>query len=217
MNDQVSRYPLSWPLGWKRTPTARRRAAAFSKRIVDGQWLDGSTRTRKASLSVGDGRNRLLAELRRLGAREVLISSNLRVTLDGIPHASQAKQIADPGVAVYFRLGTAPRVLACDRWSSAADNMAAIAGHIEAIRTQERYGVGTFEQAFAGYAGLPPKADPWQVLRLTRSATVDQVIDTHRHLAKTNHPDVGGSADAMARINGARDELLSAIAAMARP
>lgn len=28
----------------------------------------------------------------------------------------------------------------CDKWTSAADNMAAIAGHINAIRAVDRYG-----------------------------------------------------------------------------
>jgi hypothetical protein len=32
-----------------------------------------------------------------------------------------------------------------------ADNIAAIAAHIDAIRRQDRYGVGTLDQAFAGY------------------------------------------------------------------
>ena len=60
----------------------------------------------------------------------------------------------DPGVAVYFQLHDKERVLACDKWDTVADNIAAIAAHIDGIRRQDRYGVGTIDQAFAGYSAL---------------------------------------------------------------
>ena len=201
----VSRYPLSWPSGWKRTPAHARRPAPFSKRTaMTGQF---GSYTRKSSLDVGDGLSRLMGELSRLGARAVIVSSNLRLRQDGLPVANQAKQLEDPGIAVYFTLKGAPRALACDKWTSAAENMAAIAGHIAAIRMQERYGVGTLEQAFAGYATLPPAAvDWWSVLGVSREATRDQVDAAYRAKARSAHPDVGGSHDEMTKINAARDE-----------
>jgi len=169
---------------------------------------DGSRSSykQKESLSVGQGLERLTNELRRLSVSSVIISSNLRVRQDGLPYSQQAKSLDDPGVAVYFKLKGAPRVLACDRGLSAAENMAAIAGHIEAIRAQDRYGVGSIEQAFAGYTALPPAAsDWWIVLGVPRTATLDQVDDTFKQLARTHHPDAGGSHEQMARIAAARD------------
>jgi len=54
-----------------------------------------------------------------------------------------------------------------------SDNIAAIAAHIEALRAQERYGVGTIEQAFAGYSALEHRT--WQiVLRLDAGASLDR-------------------------------------------
>jgi hypothetical protein len=164
-------------------------------------------------LTVGDGLARLAGELRRLGARTVVISSNLRTNLDGTITAKQAKQLEDPGVAVYFRLHDAPRVLACDRWTSAADNMAAIAAHIEAIRAQDRYGVGTLDQAFAGYAALPPvggsQGGDWRAEFGIRpdepGLTLTQIEGLYRLLVTERHPDRGGSHDAIVRLNLARD------------
>lgn len=199
----IERFPLSWPVGWTRTRPAARRAAAFGKRVV----VPGRTYATTERLSVGDGLDRLTGELRRLGASQVVISSNLRVRQDGLPYAQQAKVLDDPGVAVYFRLAGAPRCLACDRWSSAADNLAAIAGHIESIRAVDRYGVGTLEQAFAGYAALPPSAEAnwWLVLGVPRDASPDCIDAAFKRLARTAHPDAGGSHDAMARLSAARD------------
>lgn len=181
MNEDATRYPLSWPTGWVRTASHQRKRAAFHQR-KPVYFQDGRTGySQKAALTVGDALTRLEGELSRLGARSVVISSNLRVRQDGLPYSQQAKSLDDPGVAVYFRLKGAPRALACDRWTSAADNIAAIAGHVNAIRAVDRYGVGTIEQAFAGYAALPPTAaDWWLVLDVPRTATVECVEQSFR-------------------------------------
>jgi hypothetical protein len=205
----ATRYPLAWPRGWIRTRA--RRAAMFSKNPRK-TTTDGQAYRLRAALTVGDGLERLAGELRRLGARQIVISSNLRTNLDGTITAKQAKQLEDPGVAVYFRLHEAPRVLACDRWTSAADNMAAIAGHIEAIRAQDRYGVGTLDQAFAGYAALPPvggtQGGDWRTelgMPDARDLTWTAVEAQYRRLLLERHPDRGGSHDAIVRLNLARD------------
>ena len=88
-----TRYPLQWPVGWKRTPY--RVGAKFSK--YDKR------------LSVFDGVQRVLRELERLGVTEadVVISTNLQTRLDGMPRSDQA-QPADPGVCVYWQRGEKP-------------------------------------------------------------------------------------------------------------
>jgi hypothetical protein len=206
--ESVKRYPLEWPSGWKRTTF--RKAAPFFKQVR--QYTDTGSYARKESLSVGDATKRLTGELKRLGAQRVVISSNLRLRDDGLPYATQAKQLGDPGVAVYFTLSKQPRVLACDRWSSVADNMAAIAGHIEAIRAVDRYGVGTLEQAFAGYKALPADtAADWRaVFGFPKESrpSIDDVTTRYHAAAKQRHPDVGGTEIEMAHLNRARDYAL---------
>jgi hypothetical protein len=139
----------------------------------------------------------------------VVISSNLQVTNAGRPYTKQAKVLEDPGVAVYFRLNQTALVLACDRWLSVAENMAAIAGHIEAIRAQDRYGVGSVEQAFAGYKALPADtARDWRHVFGFKAGTepsMDEVDRAFKALARGQHPDSGGSHEMMAFLNRARD------------
>lgn len=215
MSDEtVDRYPLEWPLGWVRTPSGRRQNAKFGRRE---RATAGGFRALKY-LSVGDGVERLTGELRRLGATRVIISSNLRTRLDGLPYAQQSKSLPDPGVAVYFHLKKQSLVLACDRWHSVADNMAAIAGHIEAIRAVDRYGVGTMEQAFSAYKALPADtAADWRMVLFGVKdcvATVEDVQAAYRARAREVHPDITKDDGArMAHLNRARDYALAELAA----
>lgn len=150
-------------------------------------------------------------ELDRIGARDEVLSTNVRVRIDGLPRSGE-KEPTDPGAAVYFRLKGQPRCLACDKWDRVADNIAAIAARIEAIRAVDRYGVGTLDQAFAGYAALPAPASGWRsVLGFGASdaVTIDAVNQAWRERVRTAHPDAGGSHDAVANVNTARDEALA--------
>jgi DnaJ-domain-containing protein 1 len=205
----VDRYPLSWPPGWKRT-TARQVAQFGARRTQtssDGQrsW------TNLGRLSVAESMGRLQRELDLLRATHVVLSSNVAIRLDGLPRSGQPEP-RDPGVAVYFQLAGKPRCLACDRWTRVADNVAAIAAHVGALRAMDRWGVGTTEQAFAGFVALPPSAEEWWiVLGVPPSAPWETVEAAYRVQLKKHHPDAGGSDAAMARINAARDLAAKAI------
>jgi hypothetical protein len=198
----VQRFPLQWPVGWKRTPAASRKPARFGVRrsSVPGGW--GA----KHWLSVADALARLQSELRMLGAAAEVLSTNVVLRLDGLPRSGQGEPV-DPGAAVYFGLKGKPRCLACDRWTRVADNIAAIAAHVEAIRAVDRYGVGTMEQAFAGYAQLQAGPTDWRsVLGLGHySVTMDDVDAAFKRLARIAHPDAGGTDAEMARLNQARE------------
>lgn len=211
------RFPLAWPAGWKRTTYGQRRRAKFSRikstyRPSSRPGERGYTSKQSERLTIGDGTARLSGEMRRMGVRngDWLISSNVSVRLDGLPYANAA-QPPDPGVAVYFRLGSKrePRVLACDVWDRVADNLAAIAGHVEALRAIDRYGVGTLEQAFAGYAAIPQKTGgaDWRTelgFSAGASVAVEDIEAVFKVLARARHPDSGGTHEAMARLNEAR-------------
>lgn len=203
----AQRYPLAWPTGWKRTPYASRRRAKFqSTRTMN--YPTGGTYRQNRPLELSDALGRVSDEMRRLGVRsgDWLISSNLKIRLDGMPYAEQ-RSPDDVGVALYFRLKGADRVLACDRWTRIADNLAAVAAHIEALRATDRYGVASLEQAFAGYQALPAKGGTW---RSSLGFGPDDVVTREavemafRSRARTAHPDVGGSHDEMASLTEAR-------------
>lgn len=210
----VTRYPLSWPSGWKRTLAAGRKRATFGHAPQrPSTTTPGHFWRAKTELSVALATDRLLGELHRLGAADVILSTNLVVRLDGFPRSGQAEP-ADPGVAVYFTLKRADRCLACDRWTRVADNIAALAAHVSALRGIDRWGVGTVDQAFTGYTALPPAAADWAlILGVSSAATLDDVDAAFRRLARDAHPDHGGSHHDMARLTEAREAARQALVA----
>lgn len=197
MTEPIQSFPLSWPAGWRRLERWQRERARFSR--FDQR------------LSVLDGITRVLGELARMGIDrdDVVISTNVPTRLDGLPKSNTAEP-ADPGVAVYWRSGKGSRCMAIDRYDRVADNLAAIAATLDAMRAIERHGgAAILDRAFAGFAALPAPEQPWQVLGLqTSRPTREQVEDAFRRLAMKHHPDRGGDPAEMARINAARDELL---------
>lgn len=154
--------------------------------------------------SVAVARERLQREVDLLGARGVILSTNVELRLDGQPRSDRSEP-SDPGVALYFKLKGKDTVLACDRWTRVADNIIAIAKHIEAIRGMDRWGVGSLDQVFTGYQALPAPEQWWQVLGVSEGASVADIDAAYRAAAPKAHPDRGGSDAAMARLNAARD------------
>lgn len=204
-------YPLAWPNGWKRTPRHLRAPATFRTVKLGNPEAGGKP------VTVPIARERLAMQLDALRAGDPILSTNLPLRVDGQPRAGQPEP-DDTGAACYFNLGTRPLVLACDRWNTVAGNIAAIAAHIGAMRSMDRWGVGTVEQLFAGFAALPaagPGQRPWRdVLNLPGRATIEDVKQRHLALMKVWHPDVeGGSTEKMATLNVARDQALAEIGA----
>lgn len=207
MNAPDNAWPLAWPISWPRS-RSRTRAKFGHASFVEN--VNGQTKwTPQRRLSIAESRTRLLAELGRLGAAQIVISTNIKTRGDGLPY-SNAAEPSDPGVAVYFRLKGEPRVLACDKWDRVADNLAALAKHIEAVRGQVRWGVGSLEQAFGGYKALPAMGarQPWWVVLKVdqRTATVDDIEKARNRLLMKHHPDRGGSHDQAADVNAAYQE-----------
>src|SRR5664279_1313499 len=67
------------------------------------------------------------------------------------------------------------------------------------------------ESEHDGFAALPaPVIRPWwAVLEVSPSATSDAIGTNYRRLARERHPDVGGSREAMAELNAARQASLT--------
>lgn len=193
--ENTTAYPLSYPHGWPRTPRANIKRSNFG--------------TRQKPITTDRAIKALALELKRLNATDVVISTNLRLRNDGYPMSSQ-RDPDDRGAAVYFKLKGKPRVLACDKWLLVGENLYAIARHIEALRAQERWGVGTLDQAFTGYAALPATTgEHWtSVLGLTRAATRDEVNQQFLKIVRERnaHPDVGGSRAEFDKLTTAREQ-----------
>lgn len=200
-----TRHPLTWPEGWKRTPSSERKKATFSQ--YDKR------------LTVMVGISRVMSQLEKLGvqADDVIVSTNLRTRMDGLPRGNEPKP-ADCGVAVYWQKSDREpmRCMAVDRYDEVADNLAAIAATLDALRAIERHGgAAILDRAFTGFAALPAPAagrrDWWTVLELSSMATAADIEAAHRRLRSLHHPDRGGDAALMAEINAARDEALKSI------
>lgn len=196
MTDTDIRYPLSWPASWPRSKM--RSSSRFDP---------------KGTRSFAAARDELIRELDRLGANRVILSSNIPLRKDGLPYAS-FKVPDDPGVAVYFHLKERPIALACDAWDRVVDNVWAIARHIDALRGQQRWGVGSIEQAFLGYQALPD-ADAvkpwWIVLGVKPDADWEAIKTAYRSLVKQHHPDVGGDRALWDRIQAAYEQACLAV------
>lgn len=177
-------YPLSWPATQKRTV-----------RYIRKSWQGGR------GLTVARALEGILHEARLLGARNVVVSSNIKLRIDGLPRSNQPRP-EDAGVAVYFDRKGKPLVFACDQYDKPQENMRAIAKHLEAIRGMDRWGVGSLDQAFTGYQALPDSSITWwSELGLSeRPATADDLRRAYRNAAKLAHPDRGGTAEQMARV-----------------
>jgi hypothetical protein len=209
----VDAYPLTWPEGWRRTPALSRTHAQFGKGERTKHTYSDSYYTRKRDLTVNDGVRRVLDSLGRMGvqSRDIIISSNVVLRLDGLPRSGQ-RMPDDPGVAVYWQKRVngklVMRSMAVDRYKTVADNLAAIAATLEAMRAIERHGgAEILDRAFTGFTALPAPEQPWQVLGVPMTASNDEIEDAYRRLAMKNHPDRGGDDAAMSRINAARDAM----------
>lgn len=190
-------FPLYWPEGWKRT--TYRKNSAFK------------------IAHFGKARDLLLAEVRRMGGTSVVLSTNISLRNDGLPYANQ-RNPDDPGVAVYFLYKKKQMSFACDAYRKVEENAYAIAKTIEALRGIERWGASDMmERAFRGFAALGDgtKKSWREVMGFEPNShpSPGQIEDVFKLLARTHHPDAGGSAERFREVVAAREEAHRELAA----
>jgi len=204
---EQQRYPLAWPIGWPRTK--QRRASSF------GMTTELAGVKRRVAINMRTAIDRLMAELDRIGATAPVLSTNVELRLDGLPMGNRAEPF-DVGVAVYFRHKGRPIVFACDKWQTVAENVAAIAQHIDAIRRMDRYGVGRLEQALAGYQRMLSGRRAWfDVLGFPEPPTSFATVErAYKNLVVAHHPDRGGDAARATEINEAFQQAKTELGGM---
>jgi hypothetical protein len=192
-------YPLQWPDGWPRTPPHLRQWSRF--KITPDRAVA-----------------RLFDEIRKLGGRNVVLSSNARVSRHGSPYADEMKrQTNDPGVAVYFTLDKSSIVMARDTFPMIWENVMSISHAIEHMRGLSRHGGDhMMKKAFSGFAALPapehvkPKRPWWEVFGLPQEMNDRGVTEAaYKMLIKKRHPDMGGSTEAFIELQEAREEAIA--------
>ena len=159
--DTDRRYPLYWPTDWPRTKAGSRNPGQFKVGTSRGALTFHRAITR-----INDelGRFTKAGRIYRVQPGSIIISTNLRVRLDG-GVISKQRMPDDPGAAAYFELDGKAQAIPCDRYMLVEQNLAAIAAAIEALRALERHGSGIMERAFRGFEALPhlPTEDWWVV------------------------------------------------------
>lgn len=190
----IPAYPLQWPAGWKRTPSYQRTRGRFVTKERRHYQGSGSAYMHSKELTIADGVERVRAELSRMGVRDddLVISSNLELRLDGFPRSGQ-REPTDPGIAVYWRDGKETRCMAIDRYDRVADNLAAVAATLDAMRAIERHGgAEILDRAFTGFTALPAPGGTAHWRDILDPADPE---GSYRRLRGQHHPDRGGDAD----------------------
>jgi hypothetical protein len=189
-------FPLDWPLGYKRT--ASRSYSRFKQ--------------------TGDDAQRFLRnELSKIGARNIIVSSNVPVRKDGMMYSEHMnKVVTDPGVAVYFNLNGEAKVIVADQFTRVWENIYAIGKTLESMRAIERYGASDFiNRAFKGFTALPEaietpyKREWWVVLGVDKHANSAQIKEAYRIKSKLVHPDKGGTAAQFQEMQDAYREAMA--------
>lgn len=192
-------FPLKWPMGRDRQSKYSRKPAAFKT-------------------TPGRARDELLHELKLLGARDVVISSNVATYRRGgqdIMYADQSAAKEDPGVAVYYTWKGEQYALACDRYTTVTDNLQALNKTVNAIRGIERWGTGEMmKAAFAGFKALPEQSQSqtawYEVLEVSPKANESQIKEAYRRKAMESHPDRGGNSERFNLVQNAYQQGMSA-------
>ena len=189
----VTAYPLTWPDGW---PRAKHRAS------------DNRFGSRVYSLTTSRAADQLYAELKKLGADKVIVSSNIPVRRDGTMYGDNRRQ-DDPGIAVYFHFKKRPMVMARDAYVSVAGNLRSLTLAVMAMRQLARHGGDQMmERAFTGFVAIAPPdwKKPWREVFGVKPDWVGDVRALFRDKARNRHPDAGGSDQLMAELNIAYEE-----------
>ncbi len=206
-------YPLTWPAGVKRCTSQR--DSDFGHVSSNGIGTQ-----RKTPRQNPEGIAEIQRVLKLAQAKTIVISCNLL-------RSDTQRPDGDSGVAVYWTRELwrnqawtlIPHCMPCDRFRRIADNLHAIAKSIDALRAIERYGAVSVEQAFAGFAALPPgsgeemipeqpRVDWRRILggswpELDKAELLAIAKARHRKLIAVAHPDAGGSTSAAADLNTA--------------
>lgn len=101
--------------------------------------------------------------------------------------------------------------MAIDQYTRVADNLAAIAATLYAMRAIERHGgAEILERAFTGFTALP--APDWKLtLGLDGDVTKEEIDKAFRKLSMRFHPDHGGDAGEFHKLVQAREEGLKSV------
>lgn len=186
-------FPLAWPAG---KPVTRNPARSPFGR----------------NHTVASGIDEIRRNLKLMGGRNIVVTSNLPLRNDGMPSGNASvREGMSRGAAVYWTVENTPHVIGCDAYYRIECNLRAIALSLEAMRGIERWGAVQAAQMFQGFQALPPGTGdvastqrPWRDVFAADGPipsdlpTEDQlsiVKGRYRRAIQKVHPDAGAGAD----------------------
>lgn len=184
--------------------------------------------------TAGQTQNDLKCELAAIGVDECVIQADLdesQIRNDGMPYATA--KFKSHRVIVSFNHPEQGSVsFPCDTYTGFWNNVRGIVKTMEALRAVDRYGVTKNSEQYTGWKQLPSNAIVLQDFRSVEDAAahildvavgLDECSEYHhnamitsdeffrkiyRSAASIVHPDKGGSDQAMAKLNRARDMII---------
>lgn len=183
-------YPLQWPPQQPKTKAQQR--------------------SRFGNVSIYRASEELFRELELLGAKNLVISSNLQQRMRGDGFLSN-QRVEYTGIAIYFNLNGDGKVMACDRWDRVEHNLWALKLSIDAIRGLERWGGSEFlDGLFTGFKALPMGGSSVQVDYFAGITNANELKDKYRELARLYHPDKeGGDVEKFKEMKAQYERLLN--------
>lgn len=191
----IEAFPLDWPLGFQRTDRAKRKHSNFKQ-------------------TPGAAQDFLHNEVRRIGGKRLIVSTNIPVRKDGMMYVDYiTKRQEDPGVAIYFEMDGDQVSMCCDQYEKVLDNLYALGKSVEALRGIDRWGCSEFiKRAFSGFKALPESGSAagtfWDILDLQPTRDEDLIKQMYRAQSKKHHPDAGGDPDKFDSLTKAYDQAL---------
>jgi hypothetical protein len=213
-------FPLCWPDDWPRTEPRIRGLVPSSARAAGGTGNFRTTAGRAYDLLAHELDNWTTVAFRpnqTPSRRLFVVTTNVVSRLAGKPVSEgRSTRNDDPGVAVWWIVqsvaGRSLRVVACDTWSSVAQNLRACGVVVESLRAMERAGASqAMARTEAGFVpiGLPAPRAWWrELLDLPESFTAAEVERAYKKAALRAHPDQGGSDEAFIELSRARETAL---------
>ena len=177
-------FPLEWPKSFPRTK--HREYGRFNTHF---------------SVAVGNV-HRALHNFAKDSHKEI---DDLRISCNVTPSIRRPE---DPGVCIMFLWDGLQVALPIDRYTLVSQNLQSAYHVIQARRAELRHGsLELVRCSFKAHLlSSSPLEDWWKVLGIPVHATTEEIRAAYQKLASENHPDKGGSEEAMSRINRAFQE-----------
>ena len=110
-------------------------------------------------------------------------------------------------VAISFTKNAQTIPLRCEQFARLEDNIRSIWRIVEALRLADQRGILVEMAAAAQKLALPDPDDPYQVLKVEKTASLEVIRSAYRDAVKDAHPDHGGTSLEFQRVQRAGEAL----------